>query len=217
MGALRQLVHLLLQRPRRPVDGEVEVLEQHPAAAAVRGFKRGHGDWLLALAQRDGSVAAALGGVAQARAKSLDAGGLGWGKGELFERVFGDVLWGGGGVGRASDRCQHRCVGPARVQPPAWAGSGSRTAQPAQPPHHIHAWGKEGQDGGARPCVLKAAAEVVGLTGDVPDGFGPEEVRKIAQVLGPALQRALVRRSVVCRQKLRPARAPRAPRPTLRR
>jgi hypothetical protein len=75
---LGQLVHHLLQRPRRPLYGQVGVLQQQPAAALVRRGQRRHRDRLLALAQRHGAVLAGLRGEPQPRAQRLDAGGLVW-------------------------------------------------------------------------------------------------------------------------------------------
>mmetsp|Transcript_10302 Transcript_10302/g.22116 ORF Transcript_10302/g.22116 Transcript_10302/m.22116 type:complete len:1096 (-) Transcript_10302:3570-6857(-) len=71
--ALGQLVHLLLQVARRPLNGQVDVLEQHPAAVLVCVVEVVHGDGLLALAQGHRRVLASISSEAQLAAQGLHA------------------------------------------------------------------------------------------------------------------------------------------------
>ena len=50
---LCQLIHLLLEGPACPVNGEMDVLEQHPPTILVSIGEVVHGNGLLTLAQRD--------------------------------------------------------------------------------------------------------------------------------------------------------------------
>eukprot|EP00983_Pelagomonas_calceolata_P123871 1161047-Pelagomonas_calceolata.AAC.56 len=50
--------HLLFQRPTCPLNGEVQVLQQHPATILVGVVEVVHGNGFLALAQGDGRVLA---------------------------------------------------------------------------------------------------------------------------------------------------------------
>ena len=49
VGALSELVHALLQRARGPVDGEVDILQQHPAALPPGFLQRIHRNGFLTL------------------------------------------------------------------------------------------------------------------------------------------------------------------------
>ena len=71
---LCQLVHLLLQRPAGPVDGEMDVLEQHPATVLVGIGEVVHGNGLLALAQRNSRVVAGVCCEAQLLAQAFHTG-----------------------------------------------------------------------------------------------------------------------------------------------
>ena len=63
----RPASHHLLQRTARPVDGEVDVLQQHPPTLAVRGGQVGHGNGLL---QGGHAMCARGGGRAHGRASA---------------------------------------------------------------------------------------------------------------------------------------------------
>ena len=78
MGALGELVHHLVELLGRPLDGKVDVLQQHPPAILVGGLEGVHGDVLLSLTERyrneTGGLRLSLGGDPKLGAEFLHAG-----------------------------------------------------------------------------------------------------------------------------------------------
>ena len=72
--ALSQLVHLLLKGPTGPVNGEMDVLKQHPATVLVGVSEVVHGNGLLALAQGDSSVVTGVSCEAQLLTQAFHTG-----------------------------------------------------------------------------------------------------------------------------------------------
>jgi hypothetical protein len=68
--------HATTQPARKRTDGEVDVLQQHPAAVLVRVLQRVHRNRLLALAQAHAHVAPGVRREAQLDTQRLDGRGL---------------------------------------------------------------------------------------------------------------------------------------------
>ena len=66
--------HLLLQGSGGPVDGKMNVLEQHPAAIAVEVVKVVHSDGFLALSEGHRHVLAGVCGVSELAPEALHSG-----------------------------------------------------------------------------------------------------------------------------------------------
>ena len=74
MGALGQLVDLLLQGACRPLDCKVDILQQHPSPVFVEVLQVVHGDGLLTLSKRNRGEFAEIGSVTELSPQLFDGG-----------------------------------------------------------------------------------------------------------------------------------------------